>query len=58
MIEKQTQHDALTRRQKEKDRDMRNIKKLELQLKSANDALIYTQSLYEKIKAEVYYYTQ
>lgn len=53
MIEKQTQHDALTRRQKEKDRDMRNIKKLELQLKSANDALIYTQSLYEKIKAEV-----
>lgn len=53
MIEKQTQHDALTRRQKEKDRDMRNIKKLELQLKSANDALIYTQSLYEKIKAEI-----
>lgn len=53
MIEKQTQHDALTRRQKEKDRDMRNIKKLELQMKSANDALIYTQSLYEKIKAEI-----
>ncbi|XP_069834159.1 coiled-coil domain-containing protein 146 [Dendropsophus ebraccatus] len=53
MIEKQTQHDALTRKQKEKDRDMRNIKKLELQLKSANDALIHTQSLYDKIKAEI-----
>ncbi|KAM3924189.1 coiled-coil domain-containing protein 146 [Leptodactylus fuscus] len=53
MLEKQTQHDALTRKQKEKDREMRNIKKLELQLKSANDALIHTQSLYEKIKAEI-----
>ncbi|XP_075713445.1 coiled-coil domain-containing protein 146 [Rhinoderma darwinii] len=52
MIEKQTQHDAFTRKQKEKDRDMRNIKKLELQLKSANDALIHTQSLYDKVKVE------
>ncbi|KAG8538830.1 hypothetical protein GDO81_022005, partial [Engystomops pustulosus] len=53
MIEKHTQHDALTRKQKEKDRDMRNIKKLELQMKSANDALTHTQSLYDKIKAEM-----
>ncbi|KAG9489979.1 hypothetical protein GDO78_005738, partial [Eleutherodactylus coqui] len=53
MIEKQTQHDALTRKQKEKDRDMRNVKKLELQLKSANDGLVHTQSLYDKIKAEI-----
>ncbi|XP_053572509.1 coiled-coil domain-containing protein 146 [Bombina bombina] len=53
MIEKQTQHDALTRRQKEKERDLRNIKKMELQLKSANDSLAHTQSLYDKIKAEV-----
>ncbi|XP_040268936.1 coiled-coil domain-containing protein 146 isoform X2 [Bufo bufo] len=53
LIEKQTQHDALTRKQKEKDRDMRNIKKLELQLKSASDALIHTQSLHDKIKTEI-----
>ncbi|XP_073508381.1 coiled-coil domain-containing protein 146 isoform X1 [Phyllobates terribilis] len=53
MIEKQSQHDALTRKHKEKDRDMRNMKKLELQLKSANDGLIHTQSLYDKNKAEM-----
>ncbi|XP_075050579.1 coiled-coil domain-containing protein 146-like, partial [Mixophyes fleayi] len=53
MIDKQTQHDTLTRKQREKDRDLRNIKKLELQLKSTNDGLAHTQSLYDKIKAEI-----
>ncbi|XP_068132313.1 coiled-coil domain-containing protein 146 [Hyperolius riggenbachi] len=53
MIEKQNQHDALTRKQREKDRDLRNVKKLELQLKSANDALAQTQAVYDKIKAEI-----
>ncbi|KAM9312848.1 coiled-coil domain-containing protein 146 [Gastrophryne carolinensis] len=53
MIEKQNQHDALTRKQKEKERDLKNIKKLELQFKSANDALTHTKTLYDKIKGEV-----
>ncbi|KAM5173074.1 coiled-coil domain-containing protein 146 [Mantella aurantiaca] len=53
MVDKQSQHDALTRKQKEKERDLRNIKKLELQCKSANDALALTQGLYDKIKAEI-----
>ncbi|XP_040199404.1 coiled-coil domain-containing protein 146 [Rana temporaria] len=53
MIEKQNQHDALTRKQREKERDLRNIKKLELQFKSANDALAHTQALYDKIKTEI-----
>ncbi|KAE8616378.1 hypothetical protein XENTR_v10008787 [Xenopus tropicalis] len=53
MVEKQTQHDALTRKTREKERDLRNTKKMELQLKSALDALAHTQNVYEKIKAEV-----
>nr|DBA31343.1 TPA: hypothetical protein GDO54_007208 [Pyxicephalus adspersus] len=53
MIEKQNQHDVLTRKQREKERDLRNIKKLELQFKSANDALAHTQTLYEKAKTEI-----
>ncbi|KAM4748551.1 coiled-coil domain-containing protein 146 [Rhinophrynus dorsalis] len=53
MIDKQTQHDTLTRKQREKDRELRNIKKMELQLKSASDALAHTQSLFDKVKAEV-----
>ncbi|XP_018415938.1 PREDICTED: coiled-coil domain-containing protein 146 [Nanorana parkeri] len=53
MIEKQNQRDALTRKHKEKERDLKNIKKLELQFKSANDALAHTQALYDKVKAEI-----
>ncbi|XP_063783058.1 coiled-coil domain-containing protein 146 isoform X4 [Pseudophryne corroboree] len=53
MIDKQTQHDALTRKQREKERDLRNIKKLELQLRSTNDGLAHTQTVYDKIKAEM-----
>ncbi|CAH2275721.1 Hypothetical predicted protein [Pelobates cultripes] len=53
LIDKQTQHDALARKQKEKDREQRTAKKLELQLKSANDALAQIQSSYDKIKAEM-----
>ncbi|OCT89167.1 coiled-coil domain-containing protein 146 [Xenopus laevis] len=53
MIDKQTQHDALTRKTREKERDLRNTKKMELHLKSACDAIAHTQNLHEKIKAEV-----
>ncbi|XP_053320353.1 coiled-coil domain-containing protein 146 [Spea bombifrons] len=53
LLEKQTQHDNLTCKNREKDRELRNIKKAELQFKSANDALAQTQSLYDKIKAEL-----
>ncbi|KAG8439966.1 hypothetical protein GDO86_005944 [Hymenochirus boettgeri] len=52
MVEKQTQHDALIRKTREKERDQRNTKKMELQLKSANDALSHTQNLFNKNKAE------
>ncbi|KAM4678210.1 coiled-coil domain-containing protein 146 isoform 2-T2 [Discoglossus pictus] len=53
MLEKQAQNDMVNRRQKEKDRELRLIKKVELQLKSSNDALAHTQSIYDKIKLEL-----
>ncbi|XP_019623769.1 PREDICTED: coiled-coil domain-containing protein 146-like [Branchiostoma belcheri] len=52
-LEKKTQHDTHSRRQREKDRDLRNLKKVELQTKVVLDGLAHTQSIYEKVKAQV-----
>ncbi|RXM36682.1 Coiled-coil domain-containing protein 146 [Acipenser ruthenus] len=46
LMEKKTLHDSMSRKQREKDRDLRNLKKMELQLKLANDALAHIQSLH------------
>nr|XP_033815000.1 coiled-coil domain-containing protein 146 isoform X2 [Geotrypetes seraphini] len=52
-IQRQAQHEALVRKQREKDRDLKNVKKLELQLKAANDALLHIQTIFERIEAEM-----
>ncbi|CAK8672362.1 coiled-coil domain-containing protein 146-like [Clavelina lepadiformis] len=49
-LEKKTGHDTLTRKQREKDRDLRQLKKLEQQLKVATDALSHQQTIFEKVK--------
>lgn len=52
-LDKKTGHDTLTRKQREKDRDLRRLKKLEQQLKVANDSLAHQQQIYDKIKEQV-----
>ncbi|XP_078495204.1 coiled-coil domain-containing protein 146 [Ciona intestinalis] len=49
-LEKKTGHDTLTRKQREKDRDLRQLKKLEQQLKVTSDALSHQQTIYDKVK--------
>jgi len=51
-LDKKTGHDTLTRKQREKDRDLRRLKKLEQQLKVANDSLAHQQQIYDKIKEQ------
>ncbi|KAG2460072.1 CC146 protein, partial [Polypterus senegalus] len=53
MLEKKTQHDNLAWKLREKERDLRNLKKTELQLKLANDTLSNVQAQYEKIQLQV-----
>lgn len=52
-LEKKTIHDTLTRKQREKDRDLRQLKKLEQQLKVVTDALQHTEVIYDKAKSMV-----
>ncbi|MBN3298360.1 CC146 protein, partial [Amia calva] len=52
-LEKKTQHDTLSRKLREKERQLRSLKKAELQLKLANDALVQTQFLHEKVKSQM-----
>ncbi|XP_015208078.2 coiled-coil domain-containing protein 146 [Lepisosteus oculatus] len=52
-LEKKTQHDTLSRKLREKERQLRSLKKMELQLKLANDTLVHTQFLHEKVKSEM-----
>ncbi|XP_043353474.1 coiled-coil domain-containing protein 146 isoform X3 [Dermochelys coriacea] len=53
LLEKQKQHDNLIFKQREKDRDLRNLKKMELQLKIAYDSLEQIKLLHEKLTLEV-----
>ena len=49
-LEKKTTHDVHSRKVREKDRDLRNLKKGELQAKVADDNLAHQQLLHEKAK--------
>ncbi|XP_078000623.1 coiled-coil domain-containing protein 146-like [Glandiceps talaboti] len=51
-LEKKNQHDLHARKLREKDRDLRNLKKTELQLKVAQENLAHTQSVHDKVKSQ------
>jgi hypothetical protein len=53
MLEKKNQHETHARRTREKDRDLKTLKKAELQHKVAEENLIHTRSVNEKTKAQV-----
>ncbi|XP_050792778.1 coiled-coil domain-containing protein 146 isoform X7 [Gopherus flavomarginatus] len=53
LLEKQKQHDNLIYKQREKDRDLRNLKKMEMQLKIAYDSLEQIKLLHERLTLEV-----
>ncbi|XP_037745136.1 coiled-coil domain-containing protein 146 isoform X2 [Chelonia mydas] len=53
LLEKQKQHDNLIFKQREKDRDLRNLKKMEMQLKIAYDSLEQIKLLHERLTLEV-----
>ncbi|EDO49671.1 predicted protein [Nematostella vectensis] len=52
-IEKKTQHDVHARKTREKERDLKSLKKSELQLKVGEDALAHVKSIYDKVKSQV-----
>ncbi|XP_012576376.1 PREDICTED: coiled-coil domain-containing protein 146 isoform X2 [Condylura cristata] len=52
LIDKQNYHDELSRKQREKERDYRNLKKMELLLRVSWDALTQTQALHERLMLE------
>ncbi|XP_071960472.1 coiled-coil domain-containing protein 146-like [Antedon mediterranea] len=51
-MEKKNQHDIYARKQREKERDLRNLKKTELHLKVATEAQAHTQTIYDKVKSQ------
>lgn len=53
LIDKQSYHDELSRKQREKERDFRNLKKMELLLKVSLEALAQTQALNQRLLLEV-----
>lgn len=53
MLEKKNQHETHARRTREKDRDVKTLKKAELQLKVAEENLLHTRSVNEKTKSQV-----
>ncbi|XP_032729181.1 coiled-coil domain-containing protein 146 isoform X2 [Lontra canadensis] len=53
LIDKQNYHDELSRKQREKERDFRNLKKTELLLKVSWDALTQTQALHQRLLLEM-----
>ncbi|XP_053873615.1 coiled-coil domain-containing protein 146 isoform X2 [Malaclemys terrapin pileata] len=53
LLEKQKQHDNLIYKQREKDRDLRNLKKMEMQLKIAYDSMEQIKLLHERLTLEV-----
>lgn len=50
MIEKKSQHEVAARKQREKDKDLRSLKRAELQLKVAEDNLAHQKMISEKAK--------
>uniref|UniRef100_A0A8D2DEG1 Coiled-coil domain containing 146 n=1 Tax=Sciurus vulgaris TaxID=55149 RepID=A0A8D2DEG1_SCIVU len=53
IIDKQNYHDELSHKQREKERDIRNLKKMEMLLKVSSDALTQTQALHERLLLEM-----
>uniref|UniRef100_A0A4X1VC78 Coiled-coil domain containing 146 n=1 Tax=Sus scrofa TaxID=9823 RepID=A0A4X1VC78_PIG len=53
LIDKQNYHDELSRKQREKERDFRNLKKMELLLKVSWDALTQTQAMHQRLLLEI-----
>ncbi|XP_029603046.1 coiled-coil domain-containing protein 146-like [Salmo trutta] len=53
IMERKSVHENLARKQRERDRQLRELKKVELQLKMAQDALVHTQLLHDKTKSTV-----
>ncbi|XP_007942849.1 coiled-coil domain-containing protein 146 [Orycteropus afer afer] len=53
LIDKQNYHDELSRKQREKERDFRNLKKMELLLKVSWDALTQTQAMHQRLLLEM-----
>uniref|UniRef100_A0A4W5KSK0 Uncharacterized protein n=1 Tax=Hucho hucho TaxID=62062 RepID=A0A4W5KSK0_9TELE len=51
IMERKTVHENLARKQRERDRQLRELKQVELQLKMAQDALVHTQLLHDKTKS-------
>jgi hypothetical protein len=51
MADKKTEYDAYVKAQKDKERDTKNLKKLELQMKAALDSLANIKLQHEKIIA-------
>ncbi|XP_041460505.1 coiled-coil domain-containing protein 146-like [Lytechinus variegatus] len=51
-MEKKNQHEIYARKLREKERDLRNLKKTELQLKVANEGLAHTQTIFDKVKGQ------
>lgn len=52
LSDKKLEYDSLMRIQKEKERDVKNLKKLELQLKAGMDSLMNIRLQHEKISAQ------
>jgi len=53
LAEKKLEYDAFVRSQKDKEKDNKNLKKLELQLKAGQDSYMNIQLQYEKILSQV-----
>uniref|UniRef100_G3WX44 Uncharacterized protein n=1 Tax=Sarcophilus harrisii TaxID=9305 RepID=G3WX44_SARHA len=53
LIDKHNFHDEVTRKQREKDRDIRNLKKMELLLKVSMDSLAQIQALHQRLTLEM-----
>lgn len=53
LVDKKTEYDGYIKAQKDKERDTKNLKKIELQLKAAQDSLANIKLQYEKISAQV-----
>ncbi|XP_026870070.2 coiled-coil domain-containing protein 146 [Electrophorus electricus] len=52
MVERKTLHETLAHRLREKERLLRHLKKMQLKLKVARDALLHTQEHYNQTKAQ------
>lgn len=49
--EKKLAQEMYTRKNRDKDRELRALKKSELQLKNAKDAVLHSQQVYAKVKS-------